>query len=484
MPCCGYYFKAVICQYAVFANRSGAMTRTFVAFFNPLFPYFRFSGPDFPNRLTLSAMNRFAQTNQSTRFLRLFFLLLYLIAGRAKNALAADGFDNNYVGDNANQLNAAINGVNHGILFGPGNMSPAGGFYIPIPNETTNNQGLISSFIITGAVSSLRSAYLDRVLSTTLYYRVYLASSTPPATWQTLDLLEQTPLLPSACYTSTQLDVWQAANQSIDITQGLATGSYVLEFYMRSELHDVGDETPINMNNPCVLNADALCLIPTPHPDRFISSTFNTNDPTACGLADVLANLSAPTTLTFQIVSLPLELVYFQGKLRDKNVLLEWETAQEHALEDFLIERSHNGYQWLLLAEKVATGNTADGAYYSYLDLQPPPGTQYYRLKARSRNEQTDISPSIAIAVGSTSRLNLWPNPAGNTLHFSLQSVNGESARLRILNLDGRAVSPFFDLQTAPSSLSIDSLQAGLYFLEISDPAGHRLAIERFTVLR
>lgn len=407
-------------------------------------------------------------------FFRLTLLITGLIASQTRTARAADGFDNNYIGGDANQLFATISGVNQAILFGPGTMSAGGGFYIPIPNGTTYNQGTISSFIITGADSYLRSAYFDRVASTTLYYRVYVSGGTP-GNWLTLNLSPLSVLPPGTCYTATQNNYWRASGQSINVGQGLPNGDYVLEFYMRSELIDFGVE-----NGLCEVNALQQCEEPT-HPDRYISSQFNTTDPAACNLASVIANQSGPTKIIFQLTApLPLELTSFRGENQDKNVLLQWSTAQEQALETFVVERSDDGFRWVSITEVVAAGNTNSNRDYTFLDQQPLNGANYYRLKALSSNGQVDISPVVFLSVNGANAVHIWPNPVRETLYYSLAEATEEQLTLRIFNTSGQIVAERTNDGQALSSITIDNLQEGLYFMEVRDQLDHRISISRF----
>ncbi len=409
-------------------------------------------------------------------FFRLTLLITGLIASQTRTARAADGFDNNYIGGDANQLFATISGVNQAILFGPGTLSAASGFFIPIPNGATNNQGTISSFIITGADSYLRSAYFDRVASTTLYYRVYVSGGTP-GNWLTLNLSPLSVLPPGTCYTATQNNYWRASGQSINVVQGLPNGDYVLEFYTRSELHDVGLEPP----GSCIVNADAQCQIPDEHLGRYISSRFNTTDPMACNIEDIIANQSGPTKIIFQLTApLPLELTSFRGENQDKNVLLQWSTAQEQALETFVVERSDDGFRWVSITEVVAAGNTNSNRDYTFLDQQPLNGANYYRLKALSSNGQVDISPVVFLSVNGANAVHIWPNPVRETLYYSLTEATEDQLTLRIFNTSGQIVAEKTNDGQALSSITIDNLQEGLYFLEVRDQLDHRISISRF----
>lgn len=409
---------------------------------------------------------------QTLPILRSLLIPGILMVGLCRPVMAADGFDSNYVGGDANQLSVTINGLNQSVLFGPGLMS-TGGFFIPVPNGTTNNQGQVSSFVITGASSSLRSAYFDRVLSTALYYRIYPVSEAPPA-WTVLNLLEQSGLLPGTCYTSTQLNNWQVI-QSIDVLQGLANGDYVLEFYIQSELYDVGLE-----DGSCEINALEQCNTAQVHTGRYISSRFNTTDPTACDLTNIIAGQSEPTKILFQVINapLPVELTYFRGIEERGKVRLRWETALEQDLDDFLLEHSANGQEWSVLTDLAAFGNSTARHAYGFLDERPFSGENYYRLQARSLDGHVDVSRVIELNMaGISTGLRVWPNPVRDILYFSATESSITSLQFRIFDATGRLVAE--NPSDSPEGIPVTDLAEGLYFLEMRDSGG-RVGVARF----
>ena len=393
---------------------------------------------------------------------------LLAAAGFCLPLRAADGFDNNYVGGDANQLYVTINGLNRAVLFGPGAMS-TGSFFIGIPNGATDDRGQVSSFVLTGAASFLRSAYFDRVTGTTLYYRIYPDMTTPPG-WSALALQPQSTLVPGTCYTSTQSNTWQIT-QSINVLQGLSNGHYVLEFYIQSELYDVGLE-----EGACTVNALEQCNTAYVHAGRYISSRFNTTDPMACDISNVIATQSAPTKILFEVINapLPVELTCFRGAEKNGQVLLHWQTAQEQDLDDFLLEHSPDGREWRGLTSVHAEGNSTALKEYDCADEHPFPGKNYYRLQARSLDGQVDVARVIEINLpGKQTGLSVWPNPVRDILHVS----TSESGRYLIFDSTGRLVAEQSSEET--TELAVADFQEGMYFLEWYDPAG-RVEFARF----
>ncbi|MCX6274393.1 MAG: FG-GAP-like repeat-containing protein, partial [Bacteroidetes bacterium] len=106
------------------------------------------------------------------------------------------------------------------------------------------------------------------------------------------------------------------------------------------------------------------------------------------------------------LVGLPVELISFSGEPLGKEVLISWSTASEINNEYFTIERSRNGIDFQIVGEVNGAGNSTQTLKYEYLDHQPYPGINYYRLK------QTDVDGAFKYSELIVVKL-------GNDIHFS-----------------------------------------------------------------
>ena len=86
---------------------------------------------------------------------------------------------------------------------------------------------------------------------------------------------------------------------------------------------------------------------------------------------------------------LPVELLDFDGGLKEDGVLLEWATASEYNSDYFSIYKSKDGTSWNLLDEISAAGFSNGLIDYKYFDARIEYDYTYYRLK------QTDVDGSI-----------------------------------------------------------------------------------------
>ena len=78
---------------------------------------------------------------------------------------------------------------------------------------------------------------------------------------------------------------------------------------------------------------------------------------------------------------LPIELMYFNGKLIDKHIELNWVTATETNNDYFVIYKSFNGKEFVEATTVQGVGNSNFTNTYQYNDYKPFVGDNYYKLK-------------------------------------------------------------------------------------------------------
>lgn len=82
-----------------------------------------------------------------------------------------------------------------------------------------------------------------------------------------------------------------------------------------------------------------------------------------------------------ELLTTPIELVDFSGKVLNTGIKLNWETAQETNNQYFELLRSNDGFNFKSIAKVNGAVNSTTHQVYSYLDLNPQSGTNYYMLK-------------------------------------------------------------------------------------------------------
>lgn len=135
---------------------------------------------------------------------------------------------------------------------------------------------------------------------------------------------------------------------------------------------------------------------------------------------------------------LPVSLVKFEGEFFDDHIMLKWQTGSEIDNDYFSIERSYNGTDFEQIGKIQGAGTTNELQSYSFKDLTPMPGTNYYRLVQYDfdgRNEASDIIVLEKVELGETTMVLLKDLIRVNT--------SEKVKNFEIFALDGRLVKHF-----------------------------------------
>lgn len=186
---------------------------------------------------------------------------------------------------------------------------------------------------------------------------------------------------------------------------------------------------------------------------------------------------------------LPIELNNFQVTLNSKSQAeLTWSTASEWNADHFNIERSSDGSLFQTIGTVSAAGNSVTTQHYSYIDINPVTGKNYYRL----RQEDADGSYSyseiqvIEITSNETVDFSFYPNPAAihDVLTIELPQQTGD-IELVIADPLGRPVKNLNcanDITAAQHcSVSLSNFTPGIYFICLKF-SGRHLAIKKLII--
>mgnify|MGYP001559542831 CR=1 FL=1 len=97
---------------------------------------------------------------------------------------------------------------------------------------------------------------------------------------------------------------------------------------------------------------------------------------------------------------LPIELLYFKGKLiENNNIFLEWVTLSEINNDYFTLEKSIDGFIFNELINIPGNGNTNKYINYDYIDCVPFKPITYYKLKQTDYDGQFSYSNIVGIKI-------------------------------------------------------------------------------------
>ena len=140
------------------------------------------------------------------------------------------------------------------------------------------------------------------------------------------------------------------------------------------------------------------------------------------------------------IGSLPVKLINFKVLKENNTVLLDWESAEESNTDHFNIERSKDAKNWNTIGMTTAAGESKSVLKYSFSDVLPISGLNYYRLKMYDKDFTFSYSKIQSVELGNeTTIVEIYPNPTSEVLVFKNLNPNNIK-ELNILNINGQLV--------------------------------------------
>lgn len=160
--------------------------------------------------------------------------------------------------------------------------------------------------------------------------------------------------------------------------------------------------------------------------------------------------------------TLAVSLLSFTGMATGNAAVLQWTTSSETDHKYFELQRSQDGISFSTITTISGLGNSSSGHLYSYTDMQPLSGGNYYRLKQIDINGRIAYSAVINITIEKgTQQCRVYPNPV---THAVLNIQLSSAAVIKIYNSTGAQVlTKLFAAGT--QQLDVSKFAKGIYYL-------------------
>jgi len=168
-------------------------------------------------------------------------------------------------------------------------------------------------------------------------------------------------------------------------------------------------------------------------------------------------------------VPLPVELTTFSGKITKAGNALNWSTTSELNNSHFEIQRSKAGKEWQAIGKVQGAGTTLETQTYTFVDENPLPGVNYYRLKQVDIDGAFEHSDVIQL-IAKTTSVQIFPNPVGEVLNYQFADTP-EVERVQLFDVNGKLVR---ETTAVTGQLSMTDLPKGVY-LFVLETAGERV---------
>lgn len=172
--------------------------------------------------------------------------------------------------------------------------------------------------------------------------------------------------------------------------------------------------------------------------------------------------------------ALPVTLVHFTADKRGKASSLSWTTSNEVNTSRFVVERSVDGGMYHEIGSVTAAGNSSGNIDYSFKDMTPERGFNYYRLRIENTDGSFNYSPVRVLGFDTKEAFVIFPNPAKGSVTISLGEFVS-NARINITNGRGQVVQKGIIQQSSATQLDVSHLPAGTYYVELLSNKGKQV---------
>ena len=199
------------------------------------------------------------------------------------------------------------------------------------------------------------------------------------------------------------------------------------------------------------------------------------------------ASISANYSSGFLSVStvLSTELTQFTPQIKDGTVQLDWQTASEYNNKGFEIQRSFDGNVWTTIGFVAGAGSSNKVHFYTFNDLKPAFGKNYYRLQQIEKDGKSTFSPIKTIEYSDKGhKIHIYPNPAKNEVTIQLPIEEREQkVQVELFDTLGSCLMiQELEVSSHKVALKLDNLASGFYQMRLTSGAKiwvNRLVIEK-----
>ena len=179
---------------------------------------------------------------------------------------------------------------------------------------------------------------------------------------------------------------------------------------------------------------------------------------------------------------LPVELIQFDVDCQKHTTEITWTTTSEINNNNFIIERSKDGFNFEEIGTVKGGGNSSTLLNYIWEDHSPLSGTVYYRLKQEDFNGEVEYHGVRTTTCKELGKINFYPNPFKNSINIQLSDNITYPITIEVLDYLGRKVHEE-TLQTSEVEISLnDQLPSGTYFVKVVNETTH--VVERMVKMK
>ena len=163
----------------------------------------------------------------------------------------------------------------------------------------------------------------------------------------------------------------------------------------------------------------------------------------------------------------------------DKSINLTWNTENENNIDNYKIERSTEGVNFIEIGSQIPTANNFGNPYYTFYDAKASQEITYYRIKGNGitgNSIYSNTAKVLALVDNNNKPVNIFPNPVTNgNININFEGAVFGNYVITINNFTGQLIkSETFRHQVIGESctIKISYVGGGFYTANIVDEKG------------
>jgi hypothetical protein len=162
--------------------------------------------------------------------------------------------------------------------------------------------------------------------------------------------------------------------------------------------------------------------------------------------------------------TLPVTWLDFSGVIQGTAVQLTWKTSNEINNTGFTIQRSPEGILYDSIGFRPASSVVQDPNVYTFTDMHPLTGVNYYRLQQKDFDGKKLYSKIIRLDFNLNDRVRVSPNPASKYITITGAGVGSS---ISLYGMDGRKYREVRSSSSAYVTIDIGELPKGIYIVRV-----------------
>lgn len=181
---------------------------------------------------------------------------------------------------------------------------------------------------------------------------------------------------------------------------------------------------------------------------------------------------TAPNRGVYQgtgISIVPVIITDFTASKNGSKSLLKWTVSDGININSYDVERSSDGVHFNPIFQMLPHAD-ASNHNYSFIDVEPFIGQNYYRIKTNLNNGQPFYTNIKLLKFANTIMITTFPNPASNMINIKVENDPAKSYVVNITNIEGQKIKSKIRINGLENKIDISGLSKGAYILSVFDP--------------